>query len=136
MEAVDATFGADVDYGQIVKFYESEWGDNGRYSPPKVTRAEIRPMWGNPDPTRICTSHVERSNLSMRMGMRRLTRLTNAFSKKADNLRAAVQLYFAHYNFVRIHKSLRITPAMAAGVTPTLWTMRDMIDAALEAKSN
>ena len=100
----------------------------GRYSPPHVTHAEKTVIAGSPDPKHISTSLVERQNLTMRMNMRRFTRLTNAFSKKVENLRAAVALHFAHYNFVRIHGSLRVTPAMAAGVSSRLWTMEELVD--------
>lgn len=96
-------------------------------SPPEVTSAEKVPVMGNPDPAKICTSHVERQNLTMRMHMRRLTRLTNAFSKKWDNLWAALCLHFAWYNFVRIHQTLRVTPAMQAGVTGQAWEISDLL---------
>src|SRR6202040_72776 len=108
--------GADIDYGQVVKFYEAEPVGRGRYSPPHVTSAQRIVIAGNPDPAFISTSLIERQNLTMRMSMRRFTRLTNAFSKKVENLRAAVSLHFAHYNFVRVHRTLRVTPAMAAPV--------------------
>src|SRR5690606_20094041 len=111
IDAVEEAFGADVDYGQAVKFYEAEPVGPGRYSPPKVTYQEKTVIAGNPDQRHISTSLVERQNLTMRMSMRRFTRLTNAFSKKVENLRAAVSLHFAHYNYVRVHKTLRITPA-------------------------
>jgi IS1 family transposase len=101
IDAVETAFGADVDYGQAIKFYEAEPIGPGRYSPPHVVRAERHVVAGNPDQKHISTSLVERQNLIMRMGMRRFTRLTNAFSKKAENHRAAVGLHFAHYNFVR-----------------------------------
>jgi IS1 family transposase len=126
VEATEQAFGAEVDYGQIVKFYEAEPIGPGRYGPPRVTSAERSVIMGEPDFWKISTSYVERQNLTMRMAMRRFTRLTNAFSKKMENLRAAVALHFAHYNFVRIHSSLRVTPAMAAGVTDHLWTMEDL----------
>ncbi|MGH7563848.1 MAG: IS1 family transposase [Gemmatimonadota bacterium] len=128
VEAIDRSFGADVDFAQIVKFYEAEPIGPGRYSPPKVVDTEKRIIWGDPDPDRISTSYVERQNLTMRMNMRRLTRLTNGFSKSVISLRAAVALYFGHYNFVRIHRSLRTTPAMAAGATTKLWTIGDLVD--------
>lgn len=129
VEATEKAFGANVDYGQIVKTYEAEPIGPGRYSPPKVVSTDKRRILGNPDPDLVCTSHVERQNLTMRMQMRRFTRLTNGFSKKLENLHAAVALHFAHYNFVRIHRSLRVTPAMAAGVSDTLWTLGDLIEA-------
>lgn len=132
VEAVEAGFGGDVDYGRIVKEYESEPIGAGRYSPPKVVSISKDVVVGAPDESRICTSHVERQNLTMRMSMRRFTRLTNAFSKKAENLEAAVALHFAHYNLVRIHRSLRMTPAMAAGVSDRLWSLRDILEYADE----
>jgi len=126
--AVEDAFGADVDYGQVVKFYDAEPIGPGRYSPPKVTGQEKTVIAGSPDLRHFSTSLVERQNLTMRMQMRRFTRLTNAFSKKVDNLKAAVALHFAHYNFVRLHKSLRITPAMAAGVSDKLWTLQELVE--------
>ena len=136
VEAVDRAFGIDVDYAQIVKFYEAEPIGPGRYSPPKVVGTAVELIVGTPDPAHVSTSHVERQNLTMRMAIRRLTRLTNAFSKK-PGLRAAVALHFAYYNFVRIHRSLRVTPAMEAGVTPHLWRLGHLLDRALaEAPSN
>jgi transposase-like protein len=127
VEAVEASFGANVDYGQVVKTYEAEPIGPGRYSPPEVVSADRIIIAGNPQINKISTSYLERNNLTMRMQMRRFTRLTNAFSKKIENLRAAVALHFAHYNFVRIHGSLRVTPAMAAGVTDHLWSIHDLI---------
>jgi len=130
VEAVETVFGADIDYGQIVKSYEAELIGPGRYSPPKVISVLKEYITGNPDFNKICTSFIERQNLTVRMQMRRFTRLTNAFSKKLENLKAAVALHFAHYNFVRIHSTLRMTPAMAAGVTNELWTIGDLIERA------
>ena len=129
VDAIEVAFGANVDYGQIVKSYEAEPIGPGRYSPPKVVSVLKEYIIGNPDFNKICTSFVERQNLTVRMQIRRFTRLTNAFSKKLENLKAAVALHFAHYNFVRIHGSLRMTPAMAAGVTNKLWTIQDLIRA-------
>lgn len=126
IDAVAKSFGR-VDYGQVVKSYEAEPIGAGRYSPPHVMSAERFSLIGSPDPDHISTSYVERQNLTMRMSMRRFTRLTNAFSKKLENLHAAVAIHFAHYNFVRIHRSLRITPAMAAGVTGELWSMERLL---------
>jgi IS1 family transposase len=128
VEAVEAAFGADIDYGQAVKFYDAEPAGAGRYSPPKVVRAERTAISGAPDRKHISTSIIERQNLTMRMSMRRFTRLTNAFSKKVENHRAAVSLHFAHYNLVRLHKTLRMTPAMAAGVSSRLWSIEELVD--------
>ncbi|MGQ0741333.1 MAG: IS1 family transposase [Alphaproteobacteria bacterium] len=130
IDAVERAFGADVDYGQIVKFYDVEPIGPGRYAPPRVTGAARTVIAGSPDHRHISTSLVERQNLTMRMQMRRFTRLTNAFSKKIENLRAAVSLHFAHYNFVRTHRSLRVTPAMAAGVSDRLWTLQELVERA------
>lgn len=103
----------------------------GRYSPPNVVAVDRSRVWGNPDPAHISTSYVERQNLTMRMNIRRLTRLTNGFSKKVENLRAAVALHFAYYNFVRYHQSLPSTPAVRAGVTSWPWKISDLLDAVL-----
>ena len=127
VEATEEAFGADVDYGQAVKFYEADPIGPGRYSPPRVVRQEKEAIVGEPDATHISTSLVERQNLTMRMSMRRFTRLTNGFSKKVENHRAAVALHFAHYNFVRIHQTLRCTPAMAAGVSNRLWSLSELV---------
>jgi IS1 family transposase len=128
VDATERAFGADVDYGQAVKFYEAEPIGPGRYSPPKVVRAERKAIVGAPDRKHISTSIVERQNLTMRMSMRRFTRLTNGFSKKVENHRAAVALHFAHYNLVRLHSTLRVTPAMAAGVTNRLWSLEELVE--------
>ena len=128
MDAVERAFGANVDYGQAVKFYDAEPIGPGRYAPPRVVSQQKIVVAGNPDRRHISTSLVERQNLTMRMSMRRFTRLTNAFSKKVENLEAAVALHFAHYNFVRVHKSLRITPAMAAGVSDRLWELEELVE--------
>lgn len=130
VEATDLAFGMNVDYGQIVKSYEAEHVGAGRYSPPHVTSAERYAIAGHPDFAHISTSFVERQNLTMRMHMRRFTRLTNGFSKKLENLTAAVALHFAYYNFVRVHKSLRVTPAMAAGVTDRIWELPELLSCA------
>lgn len=124
LEAVEGAFGADVDYAQLVKLYGSvPESVKGRYSPAECTGTKKRRVEGEPDKKHVSTSYVERHNLTMRMGMRRFTRLTNAFSKKIDNHIHMLSLYFLHYNFCRIHKTLKVSPAMAAGVTDTL---RDM----------
>lgn len=135
VDAVESAFGADVDYARVVKVYEAEPTGAGRYSPPKVVDVQRSAVAGNPDPKHMSTSYVERQNLTMRMNMRRFTRLTNAFSKKVENLKAAVGLHFCHYNFVRLHSTLRATPAMAAGVSAKLWSLEDMVEVALEANS-
>ena len=116
-----------MDYGQIVKFYDAEPIGPGRYGPPRVTGVERTVVTGSPDKRLISTSMIERQNLTMRMSMRRFTRLTNAFSKKLENLQAALALHFAHYNLVRVHKTLRITPAMAANVTDRLWSLEELV---------
>jgi len=114
---------------QAVKFYEAEPIGPGRYSPPRVVDQQKIVIAGSPDQAHISTSLVDRQNLTMRMSMRRFTRLTNAFSKKVENLKAAVSLHFCHYNFVRLHKTLRITPAMAAGVDNRLWSLvEELVD--------
>lgn len=126
LEAVEGAFGADVDYAQLIKLYGAPTGSKGherKYSPAECTGIKKRKEEGNPDPKHVSTSYVERQNLTMRMGMRRFTRLTNAFSKKLENHLHMLSLYFVHYNFVRVHKSLRMTPAMAAGVSDTLYDM-------------
>ena len=123
LDAVERAFGADVDFGTLIKLYGPAPDAEKRYSPPTCVGARKERWSGNPDPRHVSTSYVERQNLTMRMSMRRFTRLTNAFSKKVENHCRALALYFVWYNFVRIHKSLRVTPAMAAGVTDTL---RDM----------
>ena len=128
IDATERAFGADVDYGQEVKFYEAESVGRSRYTPPHVVGAERSVIVGNPDPDHISTSLIERQNLTMRMSMRRFTRLTNAFSKKVENLRAAVSLHFAHYNFVRVHRTLRVTPAMEARVSDRLWSLDELVE--------
>jgi len=125
--AVEGAFGADIDYAMLVKHYGAP-ADSGarRYSPAELISTEQRPINGNPDAKHISTSFVERQNLTMRMGMRRFTRLTNGFSKKVENLEHAVSLHFMHYNFGRIHKTLRVTPAMEAGLTDHVWTLEEI----------
>lgn len=124
LRAVEGAFGADVDYAMLVKIYgKAPNGPQTRYSPPECIGAKKEPIMGSPDPQHVNTSYVERLNLSIRMGNRRFTRPTNAFSKKIDNHVYMLALYFLHYNFCRIHKTLRVTPAMAAGISDTV---RDM----------
>jgi IS1 family transposase len=128
----DAFTSRGVDYAQIVKEYEAEAAGPGRYSPPKVKATAKTPIFGSPVEELVSTSFVERQNLTMRMQIRRFTRLTNAHSKKLENHGAAIALHFAHYNFARIHSTLRCTPAMAAGVASTVWSMDELLDAALD----
>lgn len=128
LEAIEGAFGADIDYAMLIKLYgASSDSAKGRYSPAECTGAIKTPIEGKPDPKHISTSYVERQNLTMRMGMRRFTRLTNAFSKKLENHVHALSLYFVHYNWMRLHKTLRVTPAMAAGLTGKLMGWEDII---------
>src|SRR6185437_12184346 len=125
--AVEEAFGDDIDYAQLVKLYgEAPEAFKGRYSPAECIGARKEPITGNPDKAHVSTSYIERQNLTMRMQMRRFTRLTNAFSKKIENHANAVALHFMFYNFCRIHKTLRVTPAMAAGLTDRLWSIDDI----------
>ncbi|HUL44133.1 MAG TPA: IS1 family transposase [Bacteroidota bacterium] len=128
-EAVDFVFGSDIDYGMVHKTYQTAKGNKAeiRYSPGHCTGVHKKPIIGEPTPRHISTSLVERQNLTMRMNMRRFTRLTNGFSKKFDNLRHALALHFFHYNFMRIHESLRVTPAMEAKITSRLWSWYDFL---------
>ena len=130
--AIESAFGSEVDYGQVIKSYEAEAAGPGRYSPPKVTSVEKIVVTGQPDLSVLSTSIVERQNATMRQSIRRMTRLTHAFSKKLRNHKAATALHFAHYNLVRTHGSLRTTPAMAAGVSQTAWSIDDLLSGALE----
>ena len=134
LEAVEGAFGADIDFAQLVKLYGEApgVGSERRYSPAECVGARKTPITGNPDPAHISTSYAERANLTMRMHMRRFTRLTNAFSKKVENHAHSMALFTTYYNFVRIHKTLRVTPAMAAGVSDRLWEVSDIV-ALLEA---
>lgn len=130
LTAVEDAFGANVDYAMLVKLYGESPDGEKRYSPANCigTRSDV--IQGQPDPAHISTSYVERQNLTMRMSMRRFTRLTNAFSKKVENLEHAVALHFMHYNFVRIHQTLKTTPAVKAGVTDKWWKVRDIVELA------
>lgn len=130
--AVDEAFGDNVDYGMLIKTYGmgEDGKDNRRYSPVECTGAIIKAVIGDPDPSHISTSYVERQNLNMRMSMRRFTRLTNGFSKKVENHMHAVSLHFMYYNFGRLHKSLRVTPAMEAGVSDHVWSLEEIANLA------
>jgi IS1 family transposase len=125
--SVDAAFATDVDYAMLHKVYAAERAGEARYSPPICVGCETKIVSGDPDREHISTSYVERQNLTMRMSMRRFTRLTNGFSKKVDNLAAAVALHFVWYNFGRVHQTLRKTPAMAAGIASHVWTVEELI---------
>ena len=127
LQAVEQSFGADVDYAMLIKHYGAPVGALGRYSPGECTGAELRRVEGCPDLAHVSTSYVERANLTLRMGSRRFTRLTNGFSKKVENHAHSVAIHTMHYNFVRIHQTLRCTPAMAAEVTAELWELTDMV---------
>jgi IS1 family transposase len=129
--AVERGFGAGVDYAQIVKTYASdERYPQGKYSAPEVVSVEKNVIMGSPRESLICTSHIEKQNHTLRMHCRRLTRLTNAFSKKLENFKAAIGLNLAYYNFVKTHGAIRCTPAMAAGVMPSAMTVRDLVEMA------
>jgi len=136
--AVPAAFGSNVNYAQLVKSYGTDADPRKperRYSPSVCIGSDAVPVNGDPDPAHISTSHIERLNLTMRMSMRRYTRLTNAFSKKVENLAAAVSLHFFHYNFCRVHQTLKTTPPVAAGVTDHVWSLEEMIDLLEEAEA-
>lgn len=135
LQAVEGAFHGDVDFAQLVKIYGNDAEAEKRYSPATCIGCKPQAVTGDPDPAHISTSYAERANLSMRMGMRRFTRLTNAFSKKIENHAAAVALYMMYYNFARVHKTLRCSPAMAAGVDNRLWEIRDIV-AMIEAHEN
>lgn len=126
LTAVENAFAGDIDYAMLIKLYESSQEET-RYSPAKCTGSEKKTIYGNPVEHLVSTSYAERQNLTMRMCMRRFTRLTNGFSKKVENLQHAVSLHFMYYNFCRIHKTLRVTPAMEAGITDHVWTLEEVI---------
>ena len=128
LEAVENSFGGDIDYAMLIKIYGKDPKEEKRYSPAKIKEIELKVVEGRPETKDISTSYVERQNLTMRMSMRRFTRLTNAFSKKIENHIYAISLHFMYYNFCRIHKSLRVTPAMEAGVSDHVWDVEDIID--------
>ncbi len=126
LEAVENAFGADIDYAQLQKIYGAAMDGERQYSPAKCIGCDMKVVSGNPDPKHVSTSFVERQNLTMRMQMRRFTRLTNGFSKKIDNHRYSVALHYMHYNFCRIHQTLRVTPAMQAGLTDHIWSIEEL----------
>ncbi len=128
LTAVEGAFGADVDYAMLVKLYGEPPQTEARYSPPQCLGARRERITGFPDRLYISTSFIERQNLTIRMSMRRFTRLTNAFSKKIQNLEAAVALHFMHYNFARVHQTLRVTPAMEAGLTDHVWSLEEIVN--------
>ena len=128
LDAVEGAFGADVDYAQLIKIYGASQEET-RYSPAECIGCETKVIQGKPDMDHVSTSYVERQNLTMRMGMRRFTRLTNGFSKKVENHAYAVAIHYMHYNFCRIHSTLRVTPAMEAGITDHVWTVKEMLTA-------
>jgi IS1 family transposase len=125
--AIADTLSDRVDFAQLIKVYRSSQEGEARYSPAEVESVEVVPVPGRPDSERICTSIVERSNLSLRMGLRRFTRLTNGFSKKSENHCSAVVLWYTYYNFCRVHRSLRVTPAMEAGIADHVWTIGELL---------
>ncbi|MCE9592125.1 MAG: IS1 family transposase [Planctomycetes bacterium] len=127
LEAVEDAFGGEVDYAMLHKVYGNSATPDTRYSPPECIGCEKRPISGNPDDRFISTSHVERQNLTMRMSMRRFTRLTNGFSKKIENHEHAVAIHYMHYNFIRKHATLKTTPAVMAGIANRGWTMMDFV---------
>jgi hypothetical protein len=127
INAVADSFGSAIDYAMLVKLYGEVPAGAARYSPAKCLGANLTPIMGSPDADHISTSHVERANLTIRMQNRRFTRLTNAFSKKVENLEHSVAITFMHYNFCRVHQTLRVTPAMAAGLTDHVWELSELI---------
>jgi hypothetical protein len=127
LAAVEDAFGADIDYATLTKIYGDDPQPEKRYSPAKCLGSKSDVVTGDPDPRHISTSYVERPNLTMRMSMRRFTRLTNAFSKKIENHAGAMALYFMYYNFGRVHQTLRVTPAMEAGVTGHVWSVEEIV---------
>ncbi len=127
LEAVDDAFGDEVDFAQLVKVYGTDPEAEKRYSPPECIGADKERITGKPDRKHVSTSYAERQNLTMRMSMRRFTRLTNAFSRKVEHHFYALAIYFMHYNFVRIHQTIKCSPAMAAGISKTLWEIEDIV---------
>lgn len=129
VSAIENTLADRASFSQLIKTYRATPEGERKYSPAEVVSTEVVPVLGDPDPRRVCTSIVERQNLTMRMQMRRLTRLTNGFSKKWDNHWAALCLHFAYYNFCRIHRTIRVTPAMQAGITDRVWDIAELLQA-------
>jgi IS1 family transposase len=127
LNAVESAFGSEIDYAMLVKIYGNEAGNDTKYSPPECIDCKQIAITGRPDPQHISTSYVERQNLTMRMGMRRFTRLTNGFSKKLENHGHAIALHYMHYNFCRVHQTLRVTPAMEAGVADHVWGVEEVV---------
>jgi IS1 family transposase len=128
LDAVENAFGADIDYAQLQKIYGASVENETRYSPARCIGCDMKVVSGNPDPKHVSTSFVERQNLSMRMSIRRFTRLTNAFSKKIENHAAAVAIWFMYYNFCRVHQTLRVTPAMEAQISNHVWTIEELCE--------
>ena len=128
LQAIEDAFGTEVDYAMLHKIFGAPTPDASRYSPATCIGCDMKTVMGDPDPKHVSTSFVERQNLSMRMGIRRFTRLTNAFSKKVENHAASVVLWFAYYNFCRIHQTLRVTPAMEAGLADHVWPISELVD--------
>jgi hypothetical protein len=126
-DAAINAFNCDVDYAQLIKLYGADYSTPGKYSPPECIGIKVKERMGNPDPAHISTSFVERSNLTVRMGMRRYTRLTNGHSKKIENHVAMTAIFWTHYNWCRIHQTLRVTPAMEAGLTGKIWEIEDLL---------
>lgn len=130
LQATEDAFGSEIDFAQLIKIYGNEGNESPekRYSPAQCMGTRTAVIVGKPDSKHICTSHTERQNLTMRMSMRRFTRLTNAFSKKLENHEAAIALHFMHYNFARVHQTLRVTPAMEAGISDHVWTIEEIVN--------
>jgi IS1 family transposase len=131
LDAVEGAFGSEIDYAMLVKIYGADSGADTKYSPAECIDCQVVPVMGRPNPAHISTSYVERQNLTMRMSMRRFTRLTNGFSKKVENHFFALAIHYMHYNFCRVHKTLRVTPAMEAGIADHIWTIEEMISRVL-----
>jgi IS1 family transposase len=136
LKAVEEAFGGDVDYAMLHKVYGYPEGKESRYSPGTCIGCDMKTVCGDPDPKHVSTSFVERQNLTMRMSMRRFTRLTNGFSKKIENHGHAVALHFMHYNFCRVHKTLRVTPAMEAGIADHVWTLDELFERLLPVSAS